>query len=318
MKYKMAAVFVLSLVSLGAAPGGYHVSKKIPLPGTGGWDYLTVDESARRLYVSHATQVVVLDADSLEIVGSVGGLVGVHGIAVAPEFGRGFITAGQSDSVAIFDLKTLQKTAEVKVGKKPDAIVYDPSTKRVFAMNGDGESSTAINAADGKVLGTVPLGGGPEFTIADGKGNVFVNLEDKSELLRIDAKTLQVKNRWPVAPCEAPSSMAFDADNNRLFLGCRSKVLAVVNGENGKVIATYPIGEKVDASVFDPAAKIVFSSTGDGHVYGFHQDSPDSYTARDVIATAQGSKTMTMDKKTQRLFVPAREGTTMSLWVFEK
>jgi YVTN family beta-propeller protein len=318
MKYGIVLAGILSLLSLGAGPSGYQVSKKIPLPGTGGWDYLTVDENARKLYVSHATQVVVLDADSLEIVGTISGLSGVHGIALAPEFGRGFITAGQSDSVAVFDLKTLQKTAEIKVGKKPDAIVYDPATKRVFAMNGDGESSTAINAADNKVVGTVALGGGPEFTIADGKGNVFVNLEDKSELLRIDAKTLQVKDRFPVAPCQAPSSMAFDAANNRLFLGCRSRVMAVVNSDNGKVVASYPVGDKVDASVFDPASKVVFSSTGDGHVYAFHQDSPDAYTALEVISTVQGSKTMTLDKKTQRLFVPARDGANVVLWVLDK
>ena len=318
MKYGTVLAGILSFLLLGATPSGYQVAKKVPLPGPGGWDYLTVDGSARRIYVSHATQVVVLDADSLEIVGTVAGLSGVHGIAVAPEFGHGFITAGQSDSVTVFDLKSLQKIAEVKVGKKPDAIVYDGATRRVFAMNGDSESSTVINAADNKVLGTVALGGGPEFTVADGKGNVFVNLEDKSELLRIDAKSLQVKNRWPVAPCEAPSSMAFDDANSRLFLGCRSRLLAVVNSDNGKVVATYPIGDKVDASVFDPASKIVFSSTGDGHVYGFHQDSADSYSALEVLSTVQGSKTMTMDKKTQRLLVPAREGTAISLWVFEK
>ena len=318
MKYGTVLTGILAFLLLGATPSGYQVSKKVPLPGSGGWDYLTVDGSARRIYVSHATQVVVLDADSLAIVGTIPGLSGVHGIAVAPEFGHGFITAGQSDSVTVFDLKSLQKIAEVKVGKKPDAIVYDGATKRVFAMNGDSESSTVINAADNKVLGTVALGGGPEFTVADGKGNVFVNLEDKSELLRIDAKSLQVKNRWPVAPCEAPSSMAFDDANSRLFLGCRSRLLAVVNSDNGKVVATYPIGDKVDASVFDPASKIVFSSTGDGHVYGFHQDSADSYSALEVLSTVQGSKTMTMDKKTQRLLVPAREGTAISLWVFEK
>ena len=318
MKYANILAGILSFLLFGATPSGYQVTKKVSLPGSGGWDYLAVDSPARRIYVSHATQVVVLDADSLEIVGTVAGLVGVHGIAVAPEFGHGFITAGQSDSVAVFDLKSLQKIAEVKVGKKPDAIVYDETTKRVFAMNGDSGSSTVINAADNKVLGTVALGGGPEFTVADGKGNVFVNLEDKSELLRIDAKSLQVKNRWPVAPCEAPSSMAFDKANSRLFLGCRSRLLAVVNSENGKVVASYPIGDKVDASVFDPTSKIVFSSTGDGHVYGFHQDSADSYSALEVLSTAQGSKTMTMDKKTQRLLVPAREGAAISLWVFEK
>jgi YVTN family beta-propeller protein len=315
MKWGTALAAILGMALLAAAPAGYQVSKKIPLPGTGGWDYLTVDENARRLYISHATQVVVLDADTLEIVGTIPGLSGVHGIAIASEFGRGFITAGQTDSVAVFDLKTLQKTAEVKVGKKPDAIVYDPATKRVFAMNGDSDSSTAINAADNTVVGTVTLGGGPEFTIADGKGNVFVNLEDKSELLRIDSKSLQVKDRWPVAPCAAPSSMAFDAANSRLFLGCRSKVMAVVNSNTGKVVASYPIGDKADASVFDTSNKIAFTSTGDGHIYGFHQDSADSYAALPVIDTTVGSKTMTIDQRTKNLFVPAREQNAISLWV---
>lgn len=316
MRYGTLLMAILTL-SLGASPSGYRVSKKIPLPGTGGWDYLTVDEAARRLYVSHATAVVVLNADTLEIVGTIPGLSGVHGIALAPEFGRGFITAGHTDSVAIFDLKTLQKVADVKVGKKPDAIVYDPATKRVFAMNGDGESSTAINAADNAVLGTVALGGGPEFTIADGTGNVFVNLEDKSELLRIDARSLEVKNRWPVAPCQAPSSMAFDATNGRLFLGCRSRVMAVVNSDTGKVVASYPIGDKADASVFDASSKTAFTSTGDGHIYGFHQESADSYTALPVIDTAAGSKTMTMDQKTRALFVPVREKDSISVWVLQ-
>lgn len=316
-KNLLIAILAIACVTTSASPSPYKVAKKILLPGEGGWDYLTVDESARRVYVSHATQVVVLDADSLEIVGSISGLSGVHGIALAPEFGRGFITSGQSGTVAVFDLKNLQKIAEIKVGKKPDAIVYDPATKRVFAMNGDSESSTAINASDNKVLGTVPLGGGPESTVADGKGNVFVNLEDKSELLRIDAQTLQVKDRWPVIPCQAPSSMAFDEVNARLFLGCRSRVLAVVDSHTGKVVASYPIGEKVDASAFDPATKIIYSSTGDGHVYRFHQDSPDSYSALELISTAPGSKTMNIDRKTQRLFVPAREGTRISLWVIQ-
>jgi DNA-binding beta-propeller fold protein YncE len=315
MQRGTALAAILGLVSLGASPAGYQVSKKVPLPGVGGWDYLTVDEGGRRLYVSHATEVVVLNADSLEIVGTIPGLSGVHGIAIASEFGRGFITAGQTDSVAVFDLKTLTKIADVKVGKKPDAIVYDPATKRVFAMNGDSESSTAISAADNKVLGTVQLGGGPEFTIADGKGNIFVNLEDKSELLRIDSKSLQVKDRWPVAPCEAPSSMAFDATNSRLFVGCRSRVMAVVDSNTGKVVASFRIGDKADASVFDASGKIAFTSTGDGHIYGFHQDSADSYTPLPIINTAAGSKTMTMDQKTRTLFVPVREKDSIALWV---
>ncbi|HZC65247.1 MAG TPA: YncE family protein [Candidatus Dormibacteraeota bacterium] len=316
----MAAIMAAALsLGMGAADApNYHLVKKVPLSGAGGWDYLTVDGPARRLYVTHATQVIVLDADSLEVVGNIPGLAGVHGVAVAPEFGRGFITNGGSNSVTIFDLKTLAKIAEVKVGNKPDAIVYDPASKRVFAMNGDGDSSTAINAANGKIAGTVELGGGPEFTIADGKGNVFVNLEEKNELLRIDSAALTVKDRWPVAPCQAPSSLGFDAANNRLFLGCRSKVMAVVNAADGKVVASYPIGDHADATAFDPASKVAFTSTGDGNIFAFHQDSPDSYSAMPTIATAKGSKTMTIDRKTQRLFVPAREGDQMSLLVFEK
>jgi YVTN family beta-propeller protein len=301
-----------------ASPSAYHLVKKVALPGPGGWDYLTSDDAARRLYISHARQVVVVDTDSFAVVGSIAGLSGVHGIAIAAEFGRGFITNGGTDSVTVFDLKTLAKIAEIKVGKKPDAIVYDPASKRVFAMNGDGDSSTAINAADGTVAGTVALGGGPEFTVADGKGGVFVNLEEKNELLRIDSKNLTVKDRWPVAPCQAPSSLGFDAENGRLFLGCRSKVMAVVNVENGAVVASYPIGDHADATVFDPLAKVAFTSTGDGNVFSFHEDSPDSYVALPTIPTVKGSKTMTIDKKTQRLFVPAREGDQMLLLVFEK
>jgi DNA-binding beta-propeller fold protein YncE len=315
---KIILAAVLGLAALGANASGYHVFKKVAVPGTGGWDYLTVDEAARRLYVSHATQVVVFDADSLEIVGKIPNLSGVHGIAVAPEFGRGFITAGQLNAVIVFDLKTFARVGEVKVGKKPDAIVYDPTSKRVFAMNGDSATSTVIDASDNRVVGTVDLGGGPEFTVADGVGNVYVNLEDKSELLRIDSKALTVRDRWQVAPCQAPSSLALDAQNRRLFLGCRSKVMAVVNADSGKVTATYPIGGKVDASVFDPAAKTIFNSTGDGNVFAFHQDSADHYTPLDVIPTMQGSKTMTLDRKTQRLFVPARENDALTLWVFQR
>ena len=318
---KLTTAILAAALSLGiGAPdsSNYHLVKKVPLSGAGGWDYLTLDGAARRLYITHATQVIVVDADSLEVVGNIPGLAGVHGVAIAAEFGHGFITNGGSNSVTVFDLKTLAKIGEVKVGNKPDAIVYDAASKRVFAMNGDGDSSTAINAADGKVVGTVELGGGPEFTIADGKGSVFVNLEEKNQLLRIDSATLTVKDRWPVAPCEAPSSLGFDADNSRLFLGCRSKVMAVVNAADGKVVASYPIGDHADATAFDPSAKVAFTSTGDGNIFAFHQDSPNSYSALPTIPTVKGSKTMTIDKKTQRLFVPAREGDQFSLLVFEK
>lgn len=285
----------------------YPILKKITLTGAGGWDYLIVDDAARRVYVSHATQVEVLDADSYEKVGVILNVLGAHGIALAPEFGRGYITAGKADAVIIFDLKTLKTIGEIKVGKKPDAIIYDPATKHIFAMNGESDSATVINAQDGKVIATIPLGGGPEYAVADGKGNVYVNLEEKNEMVRIDSSQNKVLAHWPLAPCEAPSSLAFDAANRRLFAGCRGKSMAVVDADSGKVTATFPIGDHVDAGVYDPANKRVFHSTGDGHIYVFTQDGPDKYTLLETVTTVPKSKTMTVDWKTHRLWVPALE-----------
>jgi len=318
MKHKsgfLAVVLVLTALAALGASSGYHLLKKVSLTGTGGWDYVTVDVAARRVYVAHATQVEVLDADTNEPVATIPDTPGVHGVAVASEFDRGFITAGKADAVIIFDLKTFKATGQVKVGKKPDAIVYDPATKRVFAMNGDSASTTAINAADGTVAATIDLGGGPEFPVADGKGNLYVNLEDESLLVHIDTTTLKVKDRWPVAPCKAPSSMAFDAQNRRLFLGCRSHVMAVVDADSGKVVGTYPIGDHVDASAYDPATKLVLNSLGEGNVAVFRQDSPDQYTFLENIATNQGSKTMGLDLKTHHLFVPANQAGTFTILV---
>ena len=232
----LGAVLILSCV-LYAAPapaGGYSVVKKIPIAGTGSWDYLSVDEAARRLYVSHGTQVEVIDIDSLTVVGNVPKTPGVHGIAIAPEFGRGFVSNGQASTVTIFDLKTLKPITDVPTGQKPDAIIYDPATSRVFAFNGGSNSATAIDAATGKVAGTVDLQGGPEFAAADGNGFVYNNLEDESLVLKINSRELKVEQRWPTAPCASPSSMAMDRANRRLFVGCRSKVMAVVNADTGQ------------------------------------------------------------------------------------
>jgi YVTN family beta-propeller protein len=256
------ALFLSCVVSAAPAQsGGYSVIKKTPITGTGSWDYLTVDEAARRLYVSHGTQVEVLDIDSLAVVGNIPNTLGVHGIAIAPELGRGFVSNGQASTVTIFDLKTLKPIADVPTGKKPDAIIFDPATSRVFAFNGGSNSATAIDAASGKVAGTVDLGGGPEFAAADGKGFVYDNLEDESLLLKINSRELKVEQRWPTAPFSSPSSMAMDRANRRLFLGCRSKVMAVVDADSGKVITTLPIGDHVDATVFDTETKLIFNST---------------------------------------------------------
>ena len=302
--------------SLAAPPSGYHIIKKVPIPGAGGWDYVTVDDAARRVYVSHATQVEVLDADTFELVGTIPNTPGVHGIAIASEFGRGFITAGKSDSVIIFDLKTLETLGEVKVGKKPDAIMYDPATKHVFAMNGDSDSTTVINAADGKVVGTIELGGGPEFAVADGKGNVYINLEDKAETVHIDSRTLKVLHHWPLAPGKTATALAFDPQTRRLFAGCRGgQLMVVLDADSGKVITTAPIGERVDAGAYDPATKLVFQSTGGGTIAVFHQDSADKYTLLENIVTSPGSKTLGLDPKTHLLFVPANLGGTFTILV---
>jgi len=307
---------VVAMAALAEPPSGYHIIKKVAIPGAGGWDYVTVDDAARRVYVSHATQVEVLNADTFELVGTIPNTPGVHGIAIASEFGRGFITAGKSDSVIIFDLKTLKTLGEVKVGKKPDAIMYDLATKHVFAMNGDSDSATVINAADGNVTGTIDLGGGPEFAVADGKGNVYINLEDKAETVHIDSNTLKVLHHWPLAPGKTATALAFDPQTRRLFAGCRGgQLMVVLDADNGKVITTAPIGERVDAAAFDPATKLVFQSTGGGTIAVFHQDSADKYTLLENIVTNPGSKTMGLDPKTHRLFVPANIGGNFTILV---
>ena len=289
------------------AADSYQITKKIPIPGQGSWDYLAVDEGARRLYVSHGTQVEVLDLDSGAIVGKIENTQGVHGIAIAPDLGRGFVSDGQSSTVTIFDLKTLKTIAEVATGKKPDAIIYDPATSRVFAFNGGSNSATVIEAKDGKVAGTIDLGGGPEFAAADGNGYVFNNLEDESLVLKINSRTLKVEQRWPTAPCGSPSSMAIDRDNRRLFLGCRSKVMAVMNADTGQVITTLPIGDHVDATAFDAQTRLIFNSNGEGTVTVIRQDSPDKYSIVETVKTLPRAKTSALDPKTHRLFLSTAE-----------
>jgi YVTN family beta-propeller protein len=305
----LIVVVLLCLVVSWASPSGsgYSVVKKISIPGQGSWDYLTVDEAARRLYVSHGTQVEVLDVDSGAIVGKIENTLGVHGIAIAPELGRGFVSNGQSSTVTIFDLKTLATIAEVPTGKKPDAIIYDPATSRIFAFNGGSNSATAIQAADGKVAGTIDLGGGPEFAVADGSGYIYDNLEDESLVLKINSRTLKVEQRWPTAPCSSPSSMAIDRQNRRLFLGCRSKVMAVINADTGQVITTLPIGDHVDATAFDAESRLIFNSNGEGTITVIHQDGRDKYSVVESVKTLPRAKTMTLDPKTHQLFLSTVE-----------
>jgi len=302
-----AAAACVTVPDASASDSGYSVIKKIPIPGQGSWDYLAIDEAARRLYVSHGTQVDVLDVDSGAIVGKIENTPGVHGIAIAPELGRGFVSDGQSSVVTIFDLKTLKTIAEVATGKKPDAIIYDPATSRVFAFNGGSNSATVIEAADGKVAGTVDLGGGPEFAAADGAGYIFDNLEEESLVLKINSRTLKVEQRWPTAPCASPSSMAMDRTNRRLFIGCRSKVMAVMNADTGQVITTLAIGDHVDATAFDPETRLIFNSNGEGTVTVIHQESPDKYSLAETVKTIPRAKTSALDPRTHELFLSTVE-----------
>jgi DNA-binding beta-propeller fold protein YncE len=312
-QYLSLAVVFAALV---AGASGYRLLERVALPGTGTWDYVMVDATARRVYVSHETQVQVLDADTQQIVGSIPDTPGAHGIAIAPEFERGFISAGLANSVIVFDLKTLKPVGKIKTGQKPDSILYDPASKRVFAMNGDSNSATVIHSGDSRVESTIDLGGGPEFSVSDGQGNIYVNLKNQNQLARIDSRSLTVKDHWPLAPCAAPASLALDQKNRRLFVGCRSKVMAVVDADNGRVIATYPIGDHVDASVFDPATGLVLNSTGEGTVAVFHQDSADKYSLLETIQTNPGSKTMGLDPKTHQLFIPANLSGAFTVLVY--
>ncbi|HZR58455.1 MAG TPA: YncE family protein [Terriglobales bacterium] len=306
MKKAIAVIFLFAFFVTSASAGDFQIIKKIPIAGQGGWDYLAVDSAARRLYVSHGTKVEVLNLDSGKLLGSIP-TMGVHGIAIVPDIGRGFISDGKASKVLVFDLKSMKVLQEIPSPSDPDAIIYDPASSRVFAFNGESNSATAIDAATGKVAGMVDLKGGPEFAVADGKGYVFDNLEDESQVLKIDSHKLTVEQRWPTAPCTKPSSMAMDRENRRLFVGCRSKVMAVMNADTGQVITTLPIGDHVDASAFDPDTNLIFNSNGEGTITVIHEDSPDKYTVVENVKTLPRAKTMTLDPKTHQLFLSTAE-----------
>ena len=292
-----------------AAEGGYHQLKKYPFGAAEGatreyFDYITVDSPARRVYVSHGTEIKVLDADSGAVVGNIAGLKQDHGVAVAQEFGRGFITDGGQGKVIIFDLKTLKTVGEAKADKDADSIVYDPVSKRVFSMNGDSKNSTVIDAKTGSVAGTIDMGGGPEFAVADGKGTVFVNIEDKNELVAIDTSTLKIKSRWPLAPAGTPTGLAIDLEHRRLFSAGRNpQMLVALNADTGKVIQSFPISAGVDAVAYDPGTSLIFASTREGMIHVFHEDSPDKYSEVETVKTEYGAKTMGLDTATHNLFV---------------
>jgi len=283
---------------------GYHLLKKIEVGGEGSWDYLIVDGAARRLYVSRGTRVMVFDADTGASVGEIPDTPGVHGIAIADDLGRGFTSNGRDGSVTIFELKTLKPISKVKVGKNPDCIIYDPATHRVFAFNRGSDDVSAIEAKTGDVAAPIALGGHPEFATADGKGMVFVNLDNKSEVVAIDSKKLEVKAHWPVAPAEDCSGMAIDRKHSRLFSVCGNKKMAVMDANTGKVVADVTIGGGPDAAGFDPETSLAFSSNGqDGTLTVVHQDSADKYSVVANVPTQRGARTMALDPKTHNVFL---------------
>ena len=297
----VATILCAGLYTRAAAPApgssGYHLIKSVPVPGDEGWDYLAVDSDARRVYISHGSHVVVMNADTYAIEGDIPDTAGVHGIALAPDLGRGFVSAGRANTAVIFDIKSLKTLGTVKTDANPDAIVYDAVTKRVFTLNGRGQNTTAINGADGTVAGTLALGGKPEFAQADGKGNIFVNIEDKSELVEFNAQKITETHRWPLAPCKSPSGLAFDAKNRRLFSVCDEKVMAVVNADTGKVVATPAICEGPDAAGFDPATGYAFASCGDGNLTVIHEDSPDKFSVVENVPTKRSARTRTTSRR---------------------
>jgi len=312
----MCSFVLLALISM-AAPGdktqaqkptapsasGYHLLKKIEVGGEGGWDYLIVDGAARRLYVSRGTRVMVFDADTGASVGEIPDTPGVHGIAIADDLGRGYTSNGRDGSVTMFELKTLKAISKVKVGTNPDCIMYDLATHRVFAFNRGSSDVTAIDAKTGEVAGLIALGGHPEFATADGKGMVFVNLDDKSEVVAIDSRKLEVKAHWPVAPAEDCSGMAIDRKHSRLFSVCGNKKMAVMDANTGKVVADVPIGGGPDAAGFDPETSLAFSSNGEGTLTVVHQDSADKYSVVANVPTQRGARTMALDPKTHNVFL---------------
>jgi len=302
----MKRILTVLFVALAAlAAEGYHVIQKIQIGGGGSWDYLTLDNSARRLYVSNGTRAVVLDIDAGKVVGEIPDTQGIHGIAVVPALGRGFTSNGRSNNVTVFDLKTLKPLSQIATGQNPDSIIFEPKSGRIFTFNGRSNDTTAIDAKTGQVAGTLPLGGKPEFSVTDGSGKIWVNIEDTSEVAVIDAQKMSVLRRSSIAPCDGPSGLAMDVKNRRLFSVCGNKTMAVTDADSGKMVATVPIGAGTDGAGFDPGTGLAFSSNGGDGTLTLVREVRGKYEVVETVPTARGSRTMTVDPKLNRVYLPA-------------
>jgi len=306
--FKLVTVILfIPIVCIAQPISRYHLTSKIAIGGEGGWDCLTFDSQSHRLFISHSTKVEVVNTDSDKVIGEIPKTEGVHGIAIAHEFDRAFISNGRTSTVSIINLKTMGLIDTIPVGKNPDAILYDKFSRRVFVFNGRSNDVTVLNAEKGTVVATLPLDGKPEFPEADGNGHVFVNIEDKNEIVAIDSKTLKILSRWPIKPGEEPSGLAIDKEHHRLFSACGNKLMIVVNAENGAVISSLPIGERVDGCAFDPGLGLVFSSNGDGTVTVIHEESPSKYSVLDTVKTQLGARTIAVDTTRHILYLPTAE-----------
>jgi DNA-binding beta-propeller fold protein YncE len=306
----LALIFCLVLVVESyAADSGYRITKRLKVGGEGGWDYLTVDEAARRLYISRSSHVMVIDLDTDKVVGDIPNTPGVHGIAVAPELNRGYTSNGKADTSTIFDLKTLRVLGEVKTGGNPDAIIYDPASKMVFTFNGRSKDATVFDAATGKVARTIPLGGKPEFAAQDGRGKVYVNIEDTAQVVEIDTIKAEESRRFSLKNCEEPTGLGLDQKHGRVFSGCHNKIMTILDTKSGEVIAAVPIGANVDGNGFDEVAGLAFSSNGDGTLTIVREASPGKFEVMETVSTQRGSRTMAIDPKTHNIYLPTAQFT---------
>jgi YVTN family beta-propeller protein len=306
MNFKISLLLLalaLPLTAHAADAPKYHILRHMAVGGDGGWDYLTFDPAGHRLFIARSTRVMVVDVATGQLSAEIVNTPGVHGIALVPDAGQGFASNGRESTVTVFDLKDLHEIARIKVGDTPDAIVYDPFSKRVFTFNAKSKDTTAIDVATGKVAGTIPLGGKPEFSVSDGKGHMYVNNEDKSEIVEFDPQALKETHRWKLTGCESPSGLAMDRKNRRLFAGCDNKKMAVMNADSGAVITTLAIGDGVDANAFDPETMLAFSSNGEGNLTVVHEDSPDKFTIVETVPTEKGARTMALDPETHKVYV---------------
>ena len=302
-----AAALCGTLLPADPSGGGYHLLTKYDLGAAPGgkeyWDYMSFDPSSRRLYILHNTEVKVVEADTGKIVGIIADLKRVHGIALVPHLGKGFISDGGADEAVVFDLKTLNVTGHIKTGGNPDCILYDPASKHVFTMNGKTNNASVIDPANDTVVATMDMGGRPEYAVSDGHGTIYGNIEDKNEVVALDSRANTVKSRWPIAPAEEATAMDMDLKHHRLFIGGRNKLLAIMDSETGKVIQTFPIGAGVDTNIYEARTGLLFTATREGTLHVFHEDSADKFSAVETVKTEFGARNAALDPQTHRIFI---------------